>query len=221
MEKGIAPVARTRVLLADDHRLILEAVRVALEADGRFEVVAATCEPLRVLPLVAELRPEVVVLDVRMPRLDGIACLKRIRAGFPNVAVVMLSGSEDAATVEEALELGACAFVPKHLDPRDLGDVICQALAGRVYRPPGSFAEATATIAAAVGLTRREQAILSLLATGRSNAEIAKELCVAEQTIKFHLSNVYRKLDVNNRTAAVRSAQRRGLIGNPLLQETY
>ena len=214
-----AAVAKTRVLLADDHRLMLEAVRVALEDDGDFEIVAATAEATKVLPLVAELLPEVVVLDVRMPQLDGITCLKRIRAGFPDVVVVMLSASEDPTVIREAMENGARAFVLKHLDPRDLGGVIRQALAGTVFQSTGVFANAAATIAAEAGLTAKEHEILNLLSTGLSNAGIAKELWVADQTVKFHLTNIYRKLQVKGRTAAVQAARSKGLITNPLLQE--
>lgn len=212
-------MAKTRILLVDDHRLMLEAVRAALEDDGEFEIVAATSEATKVLPLVAELQPDVVVLDVQMPQLDGITCLKRIRAGHPDVIVVMLSASEDPAVIQEAMESGARAFVLKHLDPGDLGGVIRRALTGPVFQSTGVFAEASATIAAEAGLTAREHDILNLLSTGLPNAALARELCVAEQTVKFHLTNVYRKLGVNGRTAAVDVARRRGLISNPLLQE--
>ena len=212
-------MGKTRVLLADDHRLMLEAVRFALEDDGGFEIVGATSDATKVLGLVAELAPEVVLLDVRMPLLDGLTCLKRIHAGFPDVVVVMLSAVEDAATVRAAMESGARAFVLKHLDPSALADVIRRAVAGDVYESAGVFAEAAAVLAAESGLTAKEHAILNLLTMGLTNAQIAKELVVADQTVKFHLSNVYRKLRVHGRTAAVEAARQRGLITNPLLQE--
>ncbi len=210
---------KTTVLIADDHRLMLEAVRVALEEDGDFEIVATTAEATKVLPLVTQLLPDVVVLDVRMPLLDGITCLKRIRASFPEIAVVMLSASEDQNIIQEAMDSGARAFVLKHLDPRDLGAVVRQALTGTVFQSTGVFANASATIAADAGLTVKEHDVLNLLSTGLSNAAIAKELWVAEPTVKFHLSNIYRKLQVSGRTAAVQVARSKGLITNPLLQE--
>jgi DNA-binding NarL/FixJ family response regulator len=212
-------VAKTRVLLADDHRLILEAVRFALEEDGGFEVVGLASDATKILPLIAELLPEVVVLDVAMPRLDGITCLKRIRTAFPDVVVVVLSASEDPAVSKEAIELGARAFVLKHHDPAELGNIIRQAIEGSVFQSDGVFAEASATIAAEAGLTVKELQILNLLSTGRTNSEIAAELWIAEQTVKFHLSNIYRKLGAKGRTAAVQAAERRGLISNPLLRE--
>jgi DNA-binding NarL/FixJ family response regulator len=218
--EGACGLAKTSVLLADDHRLIVEAVRAALEEDDAFEVVAVVNDATKILPLVAELRPDVVVLDVAMPRLDGITCLKRIRSAFPDVVVVMLSALEDPAVAKEALELGARAFVLKHIDPAELGDVIRQAIDGSVYQSAGVFAEAFKAIGAEVGLTAKELQILNLLSTGLTNSEIAKELWIAEQTVKFHLSNIYRKLGAKGRTAAVQAAERRGLITNPLLRES-
>ena len=171
------------------------------------------------LTLVGELKPDVVVLDVQMPQLDGITCLKRIRVKFPDVVVVMLSASEDPAVIREAIANGASAFALKHLDPHDLAGVIRQALAGSVFESAGVFAQASAALAAEAGLTVKEHQILNLLSGGLSNAAIAKELWVADQTVKFHLGNIYRKLKVHGRTAAVDVARRRGLITNPLLQE--
>jgi DNA-binding NarL/FixJ family response regulator len=218
--EGTAALAKIRVLLADDHRLMLEAVRVALEEDGDFEVVAAVSDATKVLPLVSEILPEVVVLDVGMPRLDGITCLKRIRSTFPDVVVVILTASEDPAILQEAIDLGAHAFVLKHVDPQDLGRVIRQAIDGSVFQSAGVFAEAAAMMATEAGLTAKEREILNLLSTGLTNAEISKELWIAEQTVKFHLSSIYRKLGAKGRTAAVQAAQRRGLVTNLLLQET-
>ena len=212
-------LAKLRVLLADDHALMLEAVRVALDGDGDFEIVGATTEATKILALVKESEPQVVVLDVRMPHLDGITCLKRIRAGFPDVVVIMLSASEEPTVIKEAMDNGARAFVLKHIDPRDLGAVIRQAIVGSVFQSTSVFANAAATMAEAAGLTGKEHDVLNLLSAGLSNSEIAKELWLSPQTVKFHLSNVYRKLDVKSRTAAVQTAQSKGLIRNPLLQE--
>jgi DNA-binding NarL/FixJ family response regulator len=198
---------------------MLEAVRAAVDGEVDFEVVAATTEATKVLPLVADLLPDLVVLDVRMPQLDGITCLKRIRERFPEVVVVMLSASEDPAIMREALEEGAAAFVLKHIDPLDLAGVLRQALAGTVFQSAGIFASAGAHLAADSGLTVKEHEILNLLSSGMSNRQIAQELWVAEQTVKFHLTNIYRKLEVKNRTAAIHAAQSRGLITDPLLQE--
>jgi len=213
-------MAKLRILLADDHRLMIEAVRVALEADGDFDVVGWTTDATKIVGLVSETSPDVVVLDVRMPLLDGIACLNRIRQRSPNVKVVMLSASEDPTLAAQALEGGASAFVLKQIDPRDLGSVLRQVVNGTVFQTVGVPAtQSSSRQATAAGLTAKEQEVLAALARGLSNQQIAKELWLAEQTVKFHLSNIYRKLEVRNRTEAVQHAVRRGFVSNPIFHE--
>lgn len=213
-------VAKLRVFLADDHRLIIEAVTAALETDGEFVIVGSTTDATKITTLVAECKPDVVVLDVRMPLLDGITCLNRIRQRDPAVKVVMLSASEEPALAAQALEAGASAFVLKQIDPRDLGAVLRQAVTGSVFQTIGvSSSEASSRHASQAGLTPKEQEVLTALARGLSNRQIAKELWLAEQTVKFHLSNIYRKLEVSNRTEAVQHALRHGYISNPIFQE--
>jgi len=213
-------MAKLRILLADDHRLMIEAVRVALEADGDFEVVGFTTDATKIVGLVSETSPDVVVLDVRMPLLDGIACLNRIRQRSPEVKVVMLSASEDPTLAAQALEGGASAFVLKQIDPRDLGSVLRQVVNGTVFQTVGvPAALSSSRQATEAGLTAKEQEVLAALARGLSNQQIAKELWLAEQTVKFHLSNIYRKLEVRNRTEAVQHAVRRGFVSNPIFHE--
>ena len=196
---AVAPVCDTggvRVLLADDHRLMLDGIRRALDDDGGFEVVGETQNGAQVLPLVGQTNPDLVVLDVRMPNMDGLQCLEEIRRRYPKVKVVMLSASTTPDLIEGALRRGASAYVLKTVDPSDLPST-----------PSG---------AKAAGLTDREIAILTELAKGKSNDEIAKELWVTQQTVKFHLTNVYRKLGAKNRADAVRQAYQLGLIQRPL-----
>lgn len=203
-----------RVLLADDHRLILDGVRRALEDDGGFEVVGEAHTGAGVLPLIEEHHPDVVVLDVRMPDMDGLQCLEEIKRTHPEVKVVMLSASSSPELIESALRRGASSYVLKSVDPADLPSTIRQAMSGTVFStvgvasgggapPPGRRA----------GLTEREVAILTELAKGRSNDEIAKALWITPQTVKFHLTNAYRKLRVKNRSEATRAALDLGLTG--------
>ncbi len=201
-----------RVLLADDHRLILESVRRALEADGGFEVVAETQSGREVAALVAEHLPEVVLLDVRMPDRDGLACLAEIKRDHPEIKVVMLSASTSPDLIEKALRLGASAYVLKAVDPSDLPATIRQAMSGTVFSTLGIPGGEEPAGAKAGGLTDRELAILVEVTKGRSNEEIAKELWVTQQTVKFHLTNVYRKLGVRNRSEALSEAFRLGLV---------
>ncbi len=203
---------RLKVLVADDHRLMLDALRMALsDADG-IELVAETSEGRKVVPLVGQLSPDVVLLDFRMPDMDGLAVLDRLRERFPEVKVVMLSGSDDPELIQEALRRGASAFVLKQIDPADLPGAIRQAVAGTVYRTLGRSEEQDEP-APAAGLTPKERDVLARMARGLSNAEIGRELWLSQQTVKFHLTNIYRKLGVSNRTEAARASLERGLVG--------
>jgi DNA-binding NarL/FixJ family response regulator len=208
-----------RVLIADDHRLILDSVRRTLEDDGGFEIVGETQNGAQVLPLVSQTKPDLVVLDVRMPQMDGLACLDEIKRRYPEVKVVMLSASTGQDLVEAALRKGASAYVIKSVDPSDLPATLRQAAAGTVFSTVGADETDDDSGAKSAGLTDRETAVLRALARGMSNDEIAKELWVAQQTVKFHLTNIYRKLGVKNRTEATRAAYSMGLVESPLLRD--
>jgi DNA-binding NarL/FixJ family response regulator len=205
-----------RVLIADDHPLILAGIKRALEEDDQFEVVAEARVGSQVLPLVSQTHPDLALLDLRMPEMDGLACLDRIRKEHPKVKVVILSVSTDPEIVQTVLNHGAAAYVVKSVNPIDLSSALRQALEGTVFSAVG-LPEKTAQQDAvkAAGLTDRETTILKALARGLSNEAIGKELWVAQQTVKFHLTNIYRKLDVKNRTEAARYAYEHGLIDSP------
>ena len=205
-----------RVVIADDHRLMLDGIRRALEADGGFEIVGETQNGTQVLPVVSDTKPDLVLLDVRMPHMDGLACLDEIHKRFPEIKVVMLSASTSPELIETALRRGATAYIAKSVDPADLPSALRQAIEGNVFSAtaPGGVIEPSG--ARAAGLTERETSILSAVARGLSNDEIAKELWVAQQTVKFHLTNIYRKLGVKNRTEATRLAYQQGLVESPL-----
>ena len=205
-----------RVLIADDHPLILAGIKRALEEDDQFEVVAEARVGSQVLPLVSQTKPDLALLDLRMPEMDGLTCLDRIRKEHPKVKVVILSVSTDPEVVQTVLNHGAAAYVVKSVNPIDLSSALRQALEGTVFSAVG-LPEKTAQQDAvkAAGLTDRETTILKALARGLSNEAIGKELWVAQQTVKFHLTNIYRKLDVKNRTEAARYAYEHGLIDSP------
>jgi DNA-binding NarL/FixJ family response regulator len=205
-----------RVLIADDHPLILAGIKRALEESDGFEVVAEARVGSQVLPLVSQTKPDLALLDLRMPEMDGLTCLDRIRKEHPQVKVVILSVSTDPEVVQTVLNHGASAYVVKSVNPIDLSSALRQALDGTVFSAVG-LPEKTAQDDAvkAAGLTERETTILKALARGLSNEAIGKELWVAQQTVKFHLTNIYRKLDVKNRTEAARYAYEHGLIDSP------
>ena len=208
---------RLRVLLCDDHQLILDGVRHALEEAGsEFEVVGEANKGSQVLPLVKRTQPDVVMLDLRMPEVDGLVCLDQIKRRHPEVKVIVLSVSSDRSLIDNVLKRGASAYIVKSVNPVDLPAVIRQAVEETVYTAIGLPDDLSSRAAKAAGLTERELAILTALARGMSNAAIAKQLWVAQQTVKFHLTNIYRKLGVANRTEAARYAYQQGLIESPL-----
>jgi two-component system nitrate/nitrite response regulator NarL len=196
----------TTVLLADDHGVARLGVRVALEADGGFRVVAEAEHGGEVLPLVERHAPDLVLLDLRLPGLTGFGCLELLARRHPGVAVVVLTVSESRDDVREAIRRGACGYIAKSIEPGRLPDALRSALAGAVVRPEGA-----AEPAGDLRLTARETRILRGVARGLTNRAIAEELWVTEQTVKFHLTNVYRKLGASNRTMAARRAISLGL----------
>ncbi len=203
-----------RVLIADDHKLIVDGIKRALESSSDFEVVGEANSGSQVLPLVGRTNPDLVLLDLRMPGADGLTCLTQIRKRYPHIKVVVLSVSTDENVIQTALKRGASAYIVKSVNPIDLPSALRQAMEGTVYSAIGL--EARDNPARVAGLTERETAILSALARGLSNEAIGKELWVAEQTVKFHLTNIYRKLGVSNRTEAARLAYQHGLVESPI-----
>ena len=193
---------KTRVLLADDHRLILDSVRHSLEETGEFEIVGEAMNGSQAVSLVGRTHPDVVLLDIRMPGMDGLICLDQIKKRNPEVKVVVLSASTDQKLIENVLKRGASAYIVKSVNPSTCRRRSGRRSTRRSTRPSASPSETHSTAAKAAGLTGRELAILTALAQGKSNAAIAKELWVAPQTVKFHLTNIYRKLNVANRTEA-------------------
>jgi DNA-binding NarL/FixJ family response regulator len=197
------------VLIADDHRLMLEAIRGILADDEDITIVAEADSGTQVLPLIERTKPDLVLLDLNMPGMDGLVCLDRIRERYPSLKVVILSAFTDADRIEAAFRKGANAYVLKTIDPLDLPSALRQAAASTVFHAVGQ--DARTDRAKDAGLTDRELTMLKALARGLSNHSISRELWVTEQTVKFHLTNVYRKLGVANRTEAARYAFEHGL----------
>jgi DNA-binding NarL/FixJ family response regulator len=191
---------------------MVEGTKQALERAGGFEVVGEAVNGVQVLPLVRRLKPELVLLDLRMPQMDGLTCLAKIRKEFPDVKVAILSVSQDPELIQTALKRGASAYIVKSIDPDDLAAALRQALDGNVFTTAGVTEDPGERAARDAGLTDRELVIVRAVARGLSNEAIAKELWVAEQTVKFHLTNIYRKLGVSNRTEAARYAFEQGLV---------
>jgi DNA-binding NarL/FixJ family response regulator len=191
---------------------MVEGTKQALERAGGFEVVGEAVNGVQVLPLIRRLKPQLVLLDLRMPQMDGLECLSKIRKEHPDIKVAILSVSQEPDTIQSALKRGASAYIVKSVDPDDLAAALRQAIDGNVFTTAGVTEEPGQRAARDAGLTERELMIVRAVARGLSNEAIAKELWVAEQTVKFHLTNIYRKLGVSNRTEAARYAFERGLV---------
>jgi DNA-binding NarL/FixJ family response regulator len=201
-----------KILIADNHPLILAGLRVTLEQVDEFEVVAEASSGPEVLPLVGRTSPDLVLLNMRMPGIDGIGCLDRIRIRYPGIKVVFLSACLDPARIQAAFEHGACGYISKSIALGDLASAIRQAVNGMAYHAQGLPAMSEDSAAVSAGLTPKELTIIRGVARGLSNVAIGRELWVTEQTVKFHLTNIYRKLAVTNRTAAARWAFAHGLV---------
>lgn len=215
-----------RIAIADDHRLMLDGIKRALETAPDITVVGEAMSGDEMIELVPRVEPDVVILDLRMPRGDGLSTLTRLRKDHPDLKVIILSMFEDPEHIDQALREGAAGYVIKSINPLDLPATIRQVVEGTVYHSRSSggaigaggggtgepVVRAAAPDPPPTGLTERELSILRLVAEGLSNLDIASRLYVTEQTVKFHLSNIYRKLAVGNRTEATRYAYRNGLI---------
>ena len=206
-----------RVAIADDHRLMLDGIKRALETAPDIKVVGEAMSGEEMLTIVPRVRPDVVILDLRMPKGDGLSTLAKLRKDYPDLKIIILSMFEDSEHIDQALHQGASGYVVKSINPLDLPSTIRQVVEGTVYHPRGRGGEGGSSPAGSSaghpgGLTDRELSILRLVAEGLSNLDIASKLYVTEQTVKFHLSNIYRKLAVGNRTEATRYAYRNGLI---------
>ncbi len=210
-----------RVVLADDHPLFLAALETAVEAAG-INVVGTASRGDELLELMAEVTADAVLLDLQMPGYDGFECIDQLRRLDPALRLIVVSATDDIDQIRRALDAGAVCFIGKSIDPNDLAAAVRALLSDAIYldarvtngsvREPSSAAPKARTANGASILTRRELEILRLAAEGFSNGQMAKSLWVTEQTVKFHLSNVYRKIDVQNRTEASRWAQQNGLL---------
>jgi DNA-binding NarL/FixJ family response regulator len=211
--------SRTAVLL-DRHPLWLDAVEQVLTKID-MQVLGKSTSPQLALKLVTEHEPDLLIAEVDGWELDGegASCLREAQLRVPNLKIVVLASDSDPGRIEAAFALGAVAYVIKTAQPEDLSAAVRQAFEHSIYFA-GSVLQPTMEASAqsledANVLTRRELEILQLVAEGNSNAQVGRTLWVTEQTVKFHLSNVYRKLDVANRTEASRWAQMRNLLPSP------
>lgn len=205
-----------RVLIADDHPLIIAGIRRTIEQSEDLEVVGEARSAAELMTLIDRRSPEVVLLDLRMPGVSGVEHIEQIRQRWPEVKVVVLSACDDRPSIDGALQAGANAYMLKTTTAVDISSVLRQVSRGVVFHAP---AAPPAGVPAPSGpqqpaLTEREQTILAAVGAGLTTAAISRELWVSEHTIKFHLTNIYRKIGVSNRAGAVRYALENGLAAD-------
>ena len=206
-----------RVLLADDHKVVRQGLRMFLGLDEEFEVVGEAENGEEAVRLAQELSPDVVLMDLIMPVMDGIEATQRIRAASPDVEVVALTSVLEGASVARAVKAGAIGYLLKNTEDEELRRALKAAADGKVQLAP----EAAARLMREVNtpqenthesLTDRETEVLKLLARGETNKQIARGLYISEKTVKSHLSSVFQKLGVRSRTQAALHAANAGLV---------
>jgi DNA-binding NarL/FixJ family response regulator len=210
-DAGRAPGERARVLLVDDHALFRTGVANIINQEPDLRVVAEAGNGLEAIESFVRHRPDVTVLDLRMPVMEGVEAVRRIREHDPGARVIVLTTYDTDDEISQALKAGAKAYVLKDIAAEQLLACIRDVLAGKTYIAPAAAAKLAETVTR-VQLTPRELSALRLLADGKANKEIASELDISERTVKTHLEHLFAKLGVTSRTEAVKVATRRGLV---------
>jgi two-component system, NarL family, response regulator len=200
-----------RVLLADDHSIVRSGVAQILNEEREISVVAQAADGAEAVALFVRDRPDVALIDLRMPKLEGVQVVEQIRERFPDAAIVILTTYDTDSDIERALRAGAKAFLVKDVSPQDLLACVRAVHAGRTWVSPTVAAKLVARVTN-VRLTPRELAVLRLLAAGNSNREIGDALGISDGTVKIHVSHLFAKLNVTSRTEAIATALRRGLV---------
>jgi NarL family two-component system response regulator LiaR len=204
-----------RVLIADDHGVVRQGLRMFLGLDTELEIVGEASTGVQALNLAHDLRPDVVLMDLLMPEMDGIEATGRIRQELPDVEVIALTSVLEDSSVVGAIRAGAIGYLLKNTEADELVRAIKAAADGQVQLSPQAAARLMREVRAPDSpeeLTEREIDVLRLLALGLSNKEIARDLSIGEKTVKTHVSSILGKLNVSSRTQAALYAVRIGLV---------
>ncbi len=206
------------ILVADDHLIIRQGLRLILETEAEFELVGEAADGAEAVRLCAELRPEVVLMDLRMPGMDGLTAIERLRAEQPHVAVVILTTFNEDDLMMRGLRAGAKGYLLKDTDRETLFNTIRAASRGETLLKPEIMKRVLAKAGEensqgeAAELTGREMEVLAGVAKGERSKEIALRLGISERTVKAHLANIYSRLGVDSRAAAIAVAAQKGLL---------
>ena len=211
-----------RILITDDHGVVRQGLRMFLSLEPDLEVVGEASNGREALALARELRPDVVLMDLLMPVMDGIEATQAIRAELPEVEVIALTSVLEDTSVSGAVRAGAIGYLLKDTDSEELKRAIQAAAEGRVHLAPEAAARLMREVRAPESpeeLTEREAEVLRLVARGHANKQIASSLFVSEKTVKAHVSSILMKLGVQSRTQAALHAVRTGLVSTEELGE--
>jgi DNA-binding NarL/FixJ family response regulator len=203
--------AQATVLVVDDHALVRTGVANIINNEPDLQVVAEAANGVEAIAAFERCRPDVTLLDLRMPVMEGVEAVRQIRLRDPNARVIVLTTYDTDEDITRALKAGAKAYVLKDISASGLIGCIHDVLAGKTYLAPTAAAKLAEGVAR-VQLTPRELSTLRLMADGRSNKEIASALGISERTVKTHLGHLFDKLGVTSRTEAAKVAARRGLV---------
>jgi two-component system, NarL family, response regulator LiaR len=211
---------RIRVLLVDDHAVVREGLRAFLDLQEGIEVIGEAGDGAEALEQADRLRPDVILMDLVMPRLDGVGAMRELRRRIPGSRVIVLTSFAEDDRLLPAIQAGAAGYLLKNVEPKELARAVRAAHAGEVLLDPAVAARLVRAIATPVGpaggeperLTRREHEVLELIARGLSNKRIALELGISEKTVKTHVGHLLAKLGVADRTQAALHAVRGGLL---------
>ena|SRR5215207_1391382 len=202
-----------RLLVCDDHPVVRSGLRGMLESQSGFEVIAEASDGVHAVALARQYRPDVVLMDLQMPEMDGVTATEKIKAEHPDTHVLILTTYDTDADILRAVEKGATGFLLKDARQEELFDAIRQAVRGRSPLAPSIATRLVRWLRTDdENLSEREIEILRLVAQGMQNREIARSLLISESTVKAHMLHIFNKLGVTDRTAAVTTALRRGII---------
>ena len=205
---------KIRLLIVDDHPVVRDGLRGMLERQPDFEIAGEAGDGRESVQQVKRLNPDIVLMDLRMPEMDGVAALREIKANDPGVQVLVLTTYDSDADILPAIEAGAAGYLLKDSSRQELYDGIRAAMRGETVLAPAVAARLVGKMRAPFEeqLSSREVEVLQLVAEGNSNSEIAGQLHISQATVKSHLVNIFGKLGVSDRTAAVTAALRRGIL---------
>jgi two-component system, NarL family, response regulator LiaR len=203
-----------KVLVVDDHWVVRQGLRMFLDQESAITVVGEASDGSEAVELARRLRPDVVLMDILMPHVDGIEATTRIKSEMPNIEVIALTSVLQDRSVSDAIQAGAIGYLIKDTRGDELISAIQDAAEGRVHLSPEAATRLVKDLRPperVESLTRRETSVLKLVAEGLANKEIARRLSISEKTVKAHLNNVFAKLDVHSRTQAALQAIRSGI----------